>query len=186
MQVLKLKPWRDGHDETVDSVSGVEAELSSEQPGMVRIRFRVRGAIDALRIPGALATERRDGLWQHTCFEVFVMQGDGSYCEFNFSPSTQWAAYRFDGYRRAMSELPVRSTPRIETVIASDMIFLEATVGLQPLVTTDNAPRCRVAIAAVIENLEGRLDYWALAHPAEKPDFHHEDGFIAGLPDNGG
>jgi hypothetical protein len=37
----------------------------------------------------------------------------------------------------------------------------------------------------VIEDDQGRISYWALAHPASKPDFHHRDGFalvLAGDP----
>jgi hypothetical protein len=29
----------------------------------------------------------------------------------------------------------------------------------------------------VIEETNGNKSYWALAHPAGKPDFHHADGF---------
>jgi hypothetical protein len=30
----------------------------------------------------------------------------------------------------------------------------------------------------VVEEIDDRLSYWALAHPAERPDFHHPDGFV--------
>ena len=35
------------------------------------------------------------------------------YCELNFSPSTEWAAYEFDGYRQGMRALALASPPRI-------------------------------------------------------------------------
>ena len=38
-------------------------------------------------------------------------------------------------------------------------------------------------LTAVIETLDGAISYWALAHPAEKPDFHHPDSFILILPE---
>jgi hypothetical protein len=34
-----------------------------------------------------------------------------------------------------------------------------------------------VALCVVIEELDGALSYWALRHPAPRPDFHHADGF---------
>jgi hypothetical protein len=34
----------------------------------------------------------------------------------------------------------------------------------------------------VIEETNGRLSYWALAHPPGKPDFHHSDCFALELP----
>ena len=36
-------------------------------------------------------------------------------------------------------------------------------------------PDGRIGLSAVIETTDGALSYWALAHPAEKPDFHHPD-----------
>ena len=37
---------------------------------------------------------------------------------------------------------------------------------------------CDETSAAVVEETDGRLSYWALTHPAERPDFHHRDGFV--------
>jgi hypothetical protein len=39
----------------------------------------------------------------------------------------------------------------------------------------------RLGLAAVIEDETSRLSYWALSHPAEKPDFHHADSFTVCL-----
>jgi hypothetical protein len=36
----------------------------------------------------------------------------------------------------------------------------------------------RVAASAVVEEANSGLSYWALAHPAAKPDFHHADAFV--------
>lgn len=41
---------------------------------------------------------------------------------------------------------------------------------------------CEIAISAVIEETDGTKSYWALAHPAGKPDFHHPTCFAATLP----
>jgi len=35
----------------------------------------------------------------------------------------------------------------------------------------------RLSLSAVIEQADGRLSYWALAHPPGKPDFHRADCF---------
>jgi len=37
-------------------------------------------------------------------------------------------------------------------------------------------------LSAVIEEPTGAISYWALAHPSDKPDFHHPDSFILELP----
>jgi hypothetical protein len=39
-----------------------------------------------------------------------------------------------------------------------------------------------LGLSAVIEEANGRLSYWALAHPPGKPDFHHSDCFALELP----
>jgi len=39
----------------------------------------------------------------------------------------------------------------------------------------------RLALAAVVEDERGMLSYWALRHPAGKPDFHHPDAFALEL-----
>ena len=39
----------------------------------------------------------------------------------------------------------------------------------------------RLGLAAVIEDKARVLSYWALKHPAEKPDFHHADSFVVEL-----
>ena len=39
---------------------------------------------------------------------MFIRPEDGEgYYEFNFSPSGEWAAYRFSGYREGMADLPL-------------------------------------------------------------------------------
>jgi hypothetical protein len=39
----------------------------------------------------------------------------------------------------------------------------------------------RLGLAAVVEDKARVLSYWALKHPAEKPDFHHSDSFVVEL-----
>ena len=83
-----------------------------------------------------------------------------------------------------MRDLPLSGPPQIDCEISPDRIVLGATVDLRALRRDDVDSQARIALAAVIENRDGHLVFWALAHPEGKPDFHHADGFIAGLPDN--
>jgi len=39
-----------------------------------------------------------------------------------------------------------------------------------------------LGLSAVIESADGRLSYWALRHPAPRPDFHQRAGWAARLP----
>jgi hypothetical protein len=81
-----------------------------------RFDFIVQAPPSALKLPVPVPPARADGLWKHTCFEVFLFNPkDGSYLEFNFAPSGEWAAYGFDGYRQGMRELQVVTPPDIQT-----------------------------------------------------------------------
>ena len=41
-----------------------------------------------------------------------------------------------------------------------------------------------ILVATVGNTVGGAISYWALAHPAEKPDFHHPDSFVLTLPES--
>lgn len=154
------------------AITGVGATLS---PG--RLDYAVTGA-DSLRVPPPARPRRTDGLWETTCFEMFVKPNGGeAYLEFNFSPSTQWAAYAFDGYRGGMRDLPLSAMP---VIARSGDVW---TVTPPPLEALRRG--CKIALSAVIEEMDGTKSYWALRHPAGKPDFHHPDCFALELPAGG-
>lgn len=144
------------------------------------MRYTLSGSLGAVAIPVRAPPERKDELWQHTCFEVFARApGAESYVELNFSPSTQWAAYAFDRYREGMRALAL-DAPRVTTTLGADTLVLEALVAL-PIFSA----AWRLGLSAVIEESDGRTSYWALAHPPGKPDFHHPDCFAAELGPSG-
>jgi hypothetical protein len=127
-----------------------------------------------LVIPPYIAdAPRTDGLWRSTCFEAFVRGGGKSYCEFNFSPSGEWASYAFDGYREGMHETPTRA--RILTTVRPHMLA----VGVH--LNADFDRSAQMALAAVIEETDGRKSYWALEHPSGAPDFHDAACFAVQL-----
>jgi hypothetical protein len=58
---------------------------------------------------------------------------------------------------------------------------LDAVIRLDRLeVSYVHAP-LSLALSAVIEDSAGTLSYWALRHPAGKPDFHHPQAFALEL-----
>jgi hypothetical protein len=61
------------------------------------------------------------------------------------------------------------------------VVELHATVALVPLSHSyENAPLA-LGISAVIEASDGTRSYWALAHPSDKPDFHHPGAFALAI-----
>jgi hypothetical protein len=129
---------------------------------------------------------RTDELWRHTCFEAFLRgPSTTAYYEFNFAPSTQWAAYKFSGYRSGMRVATEINAPRIEVEVQREQYTLQALVELDealPLASRGGAAIWRVGLSAVIKETSGRQSYWALAHPSGKPDFHHSDCFPLEVP----
>ncbi len=140
----------------------------------MELRYRLAGDLPALRIPPPAPPERVDGLWQHACFEAFAAGEGASYCEFNLSPSGEWAAYRFETYRGGMVPLAA-APPAISTACAPDRLELRASISLP-------AGARRLGLAAVVEEADGSKTYWALAHPAGAPDFHDPACFALDLP----
>jgi hypothetical protein len=169
------------HSDTLcEAVSGIEVEVARTSAGRLVLDFFVTGSMDDLVLPPVMARSRADELWQHTCFEAFVRAGSNdAYCEFNLSPSTQWAAYAFDGYRSGMRAAGEVAEPRIEGRSSNAGYELRAALELGALANTSV---WRVGLSAVIEETNGRISYWALAHPPGRADFHHSDCFALELP----
>ena len=153
----------------------VKASVSLTSSGL-RLLYTLRGNTAGLRIPSAATPGPADGLWQHTCLEAFVAaEGDASYREFNFSPSGQWAAYRFAGERqRDTTTEPNLPAPVMHLAITPTLLTLDVHLPLAAL--PSSAPHVELALCAVIEENNGRLSYWALQHPQARPDFHHPAG----------
>jgi hypothetical protein len=119
-----------------------------------------------------------DGLWQHTCFEVFVaLKEEAAYHEFNFSPSGEWAAYAFRDYRESTAPLAWDSDPEIKVRCTENRLELEAAISVDCRPPMQPCARLLVGLAAVIEEEGGVPSYWALKHPPGKPDFHHPESF---------
>lgn len=136
--------------------------------GALAVNFRLDADLDRLRIPAPRPERFVDGLWRHTCFEVFLATRSRAYREYNFSPSGEWAAYAFLGYRKRMRgnlrrpKFRVHGNGVVATIAAKDCL--------------------RVGLSAVIEERSGALSYWALRHAPGKPDFHHRRAFALALP----
>lgn len=145
--------------------------------------YRLSGDMKALRFPPPAPTGQAERLWQRTCFEAFVRRSDApGYYEFNLSPSVQWAAYGFDGYRSARRPLSEVPDPGIVALEHRRLHELWATLHLDRLAGLPAGETWRMGLSAVIEDETGARSYWALAHPGGAPDFHHDDCFAANVP----
>jgi hypothetical protein len=167
------------HSETpCPAVSGLDVRVSLRSGGELTLTYTLSGDLSGLLIPSTATPTRADGLWRHTCFEAFAMADGGpGYREFNFSPSGDWAAYRFQAYRDGASLDPIPE-PAIVRRVHGDRLELEARL---PRAALPEGIHIRLGLSAVIEEKDGKLSYWALGHPPGKPDFHHTDAFALEL-----
>jgi hypothetical protein len=166
---LKLHP-----DSTSFAASSVDVEVVRPRDGALTLSYVVIGKTSVLRLPSIVPPTRADELWRHTCFEVFLaVPPNADYYEFNFSPSTQWAAYRFSDYRAGMAAFEIEP-PKIEVTSNAENYMLRASLGFKQL---DLAHGARLGLSAVVEETNGNKSYWALAHAPGKPDFHRADCF---------
>lgn len=164
------------------SVSGA---LSAS--GQITLDYQLHGELLRLRLPEpARNPQRRDELWRHTCLELFARRAtEVAYLEFNFSPSGDWAAYRFEGYRRGQH--PFDQQPLGITVhpLGPGQLRIQAraTLPAKPRQATPGAadPQWRLGLAAVIEASDGTVTHWATRHAGAQPDFHAPENFSLGL-----
>jgi hypothetical protein len=149
--------------------------------GTLRLSYKLTGDLTQIRVPKAQNSTAVDGLWQHTCFELFIaVEGEANYHEFNFSPSGQWAAYAFSDYR-VISEWTLSQKPTITFVQTKEYLNLVVVIPVNDLDQSIAGKPIELGITAVIEANDGGHSYWALHHPLTHPDFHHREGFILSL-----
>ena len=166
-------------------MDGIEVRVEAGS-GTLRLRYRLHGDLPRIRVPSASRAGRADGLWRHTCFEAFLHAGTAPrYLELNFSPSGQWAAYRFSGYRDGREPLELEEPPRIVVRReggAGRGGSLELAASVRLPVPGAIGRKLRLGLCAVVEDDAGGLSYWALRHAAGRPDFHHRQTFALELP----
>jgi len=159
------------------AVTGVRVDWEQQagaQGDALTLHWSVTGAGAMVVPPRVAAPARRDGLWQTTCFELFLADGTGAYREINLSPAGHWAAYAFAAYRQGMAPLPL---PAPEIAVApGDPLTVTA---ILPGDLTQGA--VSASLTAVIEEAGGHKSYWALGHPAGRPDFHAPSCFLLPL-----
>lgn len=156
-------------------VQDLSASVLAKGPGKLVVSYVVGCGGHLLNVGHRKTAERVDNLWQTTCFEIFVkVAGQDAYLEYNFAPSGDWATYSFTGYRAGM-EAPEVAVPKIGTRAGGQDYIVDVEVDLPP--EYHNQP-LQLAISAVVEEQQGPVSYWALAHGGGPADFHDPACFI--------
>lgn len=157
-------------------VQAIDASVQRLSAVALQLSYRVQGDLHALRVPAVVPQVRRDGLWQHTCAELFIaVPHQEAYLEFNFAPSTEWAAYEFSSYRQRGVRVGEFDPPAIVCQQQPRELLLQVDIKIPALV---HHTRWQLGLSMVIEDTHGQLSYWALVHAGERPDFHRRDSFV--------
>ena len=128
-----------------DGVSRAESSRVLVETAIIdrclQLVYRWQGwTVAPIALARAVDPQRRDELWRTTCAEIFVALDDasdgkphtgGPYLEFNFSPTGDWAAYRFDSTRTGMHRHVWRGNeaPRVSLAASSEDLTLESVDG---------------------------------------------------------
>ena len=168
MQTHQLVHHRNFAPRDVKSVSVRWSELND---GRLMLRYRIDGC-ESITLPDFQGKGRGDRLWERTCFELFLHDGNGEYREYNFSPSQQWAAYSFKGYRAKKQDFDPVILPEIKSERGHNVYIMTVFLSLEELRGAEAAALC-----GVVEEDGKRPSYWALVHNGLKPDFHDPAGF---------
>jgi len=160
-----------------ETVRAVEVRIRRSASAELQMTFRIDGDIRRIRVPPPAVPRIATQLWRHTCFEAFIaVEGQPAYHEFNFAPSGEWAVYAFSGYRNGGPLANEMMRPHMAVRTTDSRLELYALVRLDGLSANHPRASLRIGLSAVIEASDG-LSYWALRHPADKPDFHDAAGF---------
>lgn len=148
-------------------ITAVSANLVATAAGCLA-EFRLHGEISAIKIPTQAVPVREDFLWKTTCFEIFWQpDGDKWYREFNLSPSSKWACYDFDDFRLNSRDGPVEAIA-VASAHSSEELILRASIS------SELADPAQVALNAIVEDLKGNIQFWALKFAEGEAEFHSE------------
>lgn len=155
--MLTLKPF------TTNKIT-LKAQAGYEE-GHLKLLFALSSKKKMIGFNKDFSIERKDRLWESTCFECFLLGASGSYLEFNVTPSGEWNCFYFSDYRKCKTEFNQ--------------------VHLTKAERTSFEFRCHIPFEVTHYQLSAVLDiqnegraYYAFSHvKGDTPDFHDRDRF---------
>ena len=155
------------------------------QEGVLELHYRLSGPLQRLRLPSQIAGEppqRRDQLWQSTCFEAFIGRaGQPGYWELNLAPNGDWNCYALNGYRQGLQPEPrIQALPFVlkQRQLEGELDQLELTLSLPFGALITAASALELSVTAVLDDVSHGCSYWAWRHSGPEPDFHRRESFL--------
>lgn len=176
MNTYPLHPFQE-EEELADVTLSVQVHPKKDR---LSLCYLLQGDLSTVLFPLPSASPSRiDGLYKHTCFEIFLSDENGRYIEWNFSPSGDWCIFTFQGYRQGI-EHPLKNSHRSFfdfSIILRESLELRVALSLKEIRGFLTTPT-KLQISSVIETKKNTLSYWALQH-GPKPDFHAPAQFVS-------
>ncbi len=146
-----------------------------------RIVFTLHDPLELIIIPfDKREKERSIGLWENTCFEVFITDNQKAYAEGNFALDFGWNIFWFNEYR----ENPIKEFQPSDMKNPIRDIYLsgkksQIIIDLPNELTNKfNIEEIRFSLTAVLKTKNKTNHFFALKHSDKMPNFHHRDSFL--------
>ena len=122
---------------------------------------------------------RRLNLWEKSCFELFLCSEDGHYLEFNLAPNFGWNVFSFTKLRGPLLELDTIHDIEMDILNSSEKFFLVAKIDFKDLPEKfREIDKLKFGITSVMKLQNNDVEYWALTHCDQRPNFHRYESFI--------
>ena len=130
-------------------VSAVTARVDRFSEDLLILYYEIVGDIDQLRCRRSGAPHTPTDCGNTPASKLFVRpEGARNYVELNFSPSSEWAVYRFDDYRRGMTPVEPPHAPKIICRRREDRLEADVDVHCSGLVPREDL---QLALAVVLK-----------------------------------
>lgn len=163
--------------ENIALVAAVE-DISATR---INIAFWVTDPYQQIIYPESLAqAERRDYLWEQTCFEIFLgIQQQDAYREVNLATSGAWQIYQFEEYRYP-DTMPPAYAQDVEIVQFQRTKYgLNVVLDLKHwlLVNKVKLNEVYLGLTAVIQT-KSQNYHFAMQHSTQNADFHNKRDWL--------
>lgn len=173
--MLSLKVFPNLKLETLPQVL-IDADLQLISADCFELVFKWQDKANEIIFSNSPVAGRYHELWQHTCFEAFVMPvtsaNNKNYFEINLNTQKAWNVYQFEDYR---SPQPPIECANAEVV---DFQFKENLLRAKVKFNKMEFKKLKVSLCAVLNVKEVGNTYWSFKHADTKPNFHHFDSFV--------
>lgn len=145
------------------------------------ISYKLHGNISNIDFEKAESKKHRIiGLWEKTCFELFLKNTKGNYLEFNFSSVFEWNCFYFKQKGDQLKEYEDFK----DNHISFDLLRSLETFMLIAKIDITAFPdgflelgNMEAGITTITKFKDNSKEYWALSHEDTRPNFHHFKSF---------